>query len=105
MEPIVVIGAGLAGCEAAWQIAKRSGKVVLYEMKPDHFSPAHHSPFFAELVCSNSFKSESIENASGVLKEEMGQWESLILKVARETRLPAGESLAGDKTPEVAPQR
>ena len=97
MEPIVVIGAGLAGCEAAWQIAKRGGKVVLYEMKPEHFSPAHRSPFFAELVCSNSFKSESMENASGVLKEEMGQWESLILKVAKEMRLPAGESLAVDR--------
>ena len=98
MEPIVVIGAGLAGCEAAWQIAKRGGKVTLYEMKPNAFSPAHCSPFFAELVCSNSLKSESIENASGVLKEEMGQLESLILKAARETRVPAGDSLAVDRT-------
>ncbi len=98
MEPIVVIGAGLAGCEAAWQIAKRGGKVTLYEMKPNAFSPAHCSPFFAELVCSNSLKSESIENASGVLKEEMGQLGSLILRVARETRVPAGDSLAVDRT-------
>jgi len=97
MEPIVVIGAGLAGCEAAWQIAKRGGKVILYEMKPEVYSPAHRSPFFAELVCSNSFKSESMENASGVLKEEMGQLESLILKVAKETRVPAGDSLAVDR--------
>jgi len=97
MEPIVVIGAGLAGCEAAWQIAKRGGKVILYEMKPEAYSPAHRSPFFAELVCSNSFKSESMENASGVLKEEMGQLESLILKVAKETRVPAGDSLALDR--------
>ncbi len=97
MEPIVVIGAGLAGCEAAWQIAKRGGRVILYEMKPERFSPAHRSSLFAELVCSNSFKSESMENASGVLKEELRLWESLILKVARETRLPAGESLAVDR--------
>jgi methylenetetrahydrofolate--tRNA-(uracil-5-)-methyltransferase len=97
MEPIVVIGAGLAGCEAAWQIAKRGGKVILYEMKPEVYSPAHRSPFFAELVCSNSFKSESMENASGVLKEEMGQLGSLILKVAKETRVPAGDSLAVDR--------
>jgi methylenetetrahydrofolate--tRNA-(uracil-5-)-methyltransferase len=98
MEPIVVVGAGLAGCEAAWQIAMRGGKVILYEMKPEVYSPAHHSPFIAELVCSNSLKSESTENASGVLKEEMGQLGSLILKVAKETRVPAGDSLAVDRT-------
>jgi methylenetetrahydrofolate--tRNA-(uracil-5-)-methyltransferase len=97
VEPITVIGAGLAGCEAAWQIAKRGRRVILYEMKPEVYSPAHRSPFFAELVCSNSFKSESIENASGVLKEELGQLESLILKVARETKVPAGDSLAVDR--------
>jgi len=97
MEPIAVIGAGLAGCEAAWQIAKRGGKVILYEMKPGVYSSAHCSPFFAELVCSNSFKSESLENASGVLKEEMGKLESLILKVAKEARVPAGDSLAVDR--------
>ncbi len=97
MDPIVIIGAGLAGCEAAWQIAKRGGRVILYEMKPEAYSPAHRSPFFAELVCSNSFKSKSMENASGVLKEEMGQLESLILKVAKEARVPAGDSLAVDR--------
>ena len=97
MEPITIIGAGLAGCEAAWQIAQRGGKVILYEMKPEVYSPAHRSPFFAELVCSNSFKSESIENASGVLKEEMRQLESLILKVAQEAKVPAGDSLAVDR--------
>ena len=97
MEPITIIGAGLAGCEAAWQIAKRGRKVILYEMKPDVYSPAHHSPFFAELVCSNSFKSESLENASGVLKEEMGQLDSLILRMAKEARVPAGDSLAVDR--------
>ena len=97
MEPIVVIGAGLAGCEAAWQIAKRGGKVTLYEMKPEAYSPAHRSAFFAELVCSNSFKSESMENASGVLKEEIARLESIILRVAKKTRVPAGDSLAADR--------
>jgi len=71
--------------------------VILYEMKPEVYSPAHHFPFFAEIVCSNSFKSESIENAPGILKEEMGQLGSLILKVAKETRVPAGDSLAVDR--------
>jgi methylenetetrahydrofolate--tRNA-(uracil-5-)-methyltransferase len=97
MEPIIVIGAGLAGCEAAWQIAKRGGKVHLYEMKPKAYSPAHRSPFFAELVCSNSFKSESLENASGILKEEMKQLDSLILRIAKEAKVPAGDSLAVDR--------
>jgi methylenetetrahydrofolate--tRNA-(uracil-5-)-methyltransferase len=97
MNPIVVIGAGLAGCEAAWQIAKRGGKVILYEMKPEIYSPAHCSPFFAEIVCSNSFKSESLENSPGVLKKEMELLESLILKTAKETRVPAGDSLAVDR--------
>ena len=97
MEPIIIIGGGLAGCEAAWQIAKKGGKVVLYEMKPEVYSPAHHSPLLAEVVCSNSFKSESVENAHGILKEEMGQLESLILRTARETRVPAGHSLAVDR--------
>jgi methylenetetrahydrofolate--tRNA-(uracil-5-)-methyltransferase len=97
MEPIAVIGAGLAGSEAAWQIAKRGGRVVLFERKPQSYSPAHRSPFLAELVCSNSFKSESIENASGVLKEELGRLDSLILKTAKETRVPAGDSLAVDR--------
>ena len=97
MEPIVVIGAGLAGCEAAWQIARRGRKVILYEMKPKVYSSAHRSPFFAELVCSNSFKSESLENATGVLKEELGRLESLVLKVAKEARVPAGDSLAVDR--------
>ncbi len=97
MEPIVVIGGGLAGCEAAWQIAKRGGKVVLFEMKPHRFSPAHHSPHLAEIVCSNSFKSESLLNGPGVLKEEINLLDSLILKMARETRVPAGDSLAVDR--------
>jgi len=97
MNPIIVIGAGLAGCEAAWQIAKRGGKVTLYEMKPEVYSPAHRSPFFAEIVCSNSFKSESLENGPGVLKKEMELLESLILNTAKETRVPAGDSLSVDR--------
>jgi methylenetetrahydrofolate--tRNA-(uracil-5-)-methyltransferase len=97
MEPIIVVGAGLAGCEATWQIAKRGGQVILYEMKPAVYSSAHRSPYFAELVCSNSLKSESLENASGILKEELRLLDSLILKIARETRVPAGESLAVDR--------
>lgn len=97
MKSIVVIGAGLAGCEAAWQIAKRGEVVTLFEMKPHLYSPAHHSPHLAEVVCSNSFKSESLLNGPGVLKEEMSRLDSLILKKARETRVPAGDSLAVDR--------
>ena len=97
MERIVIIGAGLAGCEAAWQIANRGGKVVLYEMKPHRFSPAHHSPDLAEIVCSNSLKSESFENGHGLLKREMEMLGSLILQAARQTRVPAGDSLAVDR--------
>jgi methylenetetrahydrofolate--tRNA-(uracil-5-)-methyltransferase len=95
--PIVVIGAGLAGCEAVWQVAKRGGKVTLYEMKPEAFSPAHRSPFFAEIVCSNSFKSEALESGHGILKKEMELLDSLVLKKAKETRVPAGGSLAVDR--------
>jgi methylenetetrahydrofolate--tRNA-(uracil-5-)-methyltransferase len=97
VEPIVVIGAGLAGCEAVWQIHRQGGRVLLYEMKPKAYSPAHHLPSFAEIVCSNSFKSESLENAHGLLKEELKQLDSLILRVARETRVRAGDSLTVDR--------
>jgi methylenetetrahydrofolate--tRNA-(uracil-5-)-methyltransferase len=97
MEPVIIVGAGLAGSEAAWQILRRGGKAVLIEMKPEVFSPAHRLPGFAEVVCSNSFKSESLENAVGILKEEMRQLDSLILRAAKETRVPAGESLAVDR--------
>ena len=93
----MIIGAGLAGCEATWQVARRGGKAALYEMKPGVYSSAHRSPLFAELVCSNSFKSESVENATGVLKEEMRKLNSLILKVAGEARVPAGDSLSVDR--------
>ena len=97
MEPILVIGAGLAGCEATWQIAKRGGRVILYEMKPLVYSPAHRSPLFAEIVCSNSFKSESLENAHGVLKAEMALLESIVIKTAKRgegscRRFPGGGS-------------
>lgn len=92
-----VIGAGLAGCEAAWQVSKRGIKVKLYEMKPLAFSPAHHLDTFAELVCSNSFRSNQIENAVGLLKEEMRLLDSLIMKCADKVQVPAGGALAVDR--------
>ncbi|MCX7843005.1 MAG: methylenetetrahydrofolate--tRNA-(uracil(54)-C(5))-methyltransferase (FADH(2)-oxidizing) TrmFO [Clostridia bacterium] len=98
VKAINVIGAGLAGCEAAWQIARRGIKVNLYEMKPEKRSPAHHSDTFAELVCSNSLRSDQIENAVGLLKEEMRLLDSLIMKCADATRVPAGGALAVDRT-------
>lgn len=94
---INVIGAGLAGCEAAWQIAKRGIKVRLYEMKPKAFSPAHHLETYAELVCSNSLRSDQLENAVGLLKEEMRLLDSIIMKCADATRVPAGGALAVDR--------
>jgi len=96
-EPLVVVGGGLAGCEAAWQAALRGIDVTLYEMKPDRFSPAHHSPDFAELVCSNSLRSDVQTNAVGLLKEEMRRLSSLILTAADETAVPAGTALAVDR--------
>ena len=94
MERAIVIGAGLAGCEAAWQLAQRGVPVTLHEMKPHAFTPAHHSAGFAELVCSNSLRSDQLTNAVGLLKEEMRQLGSLILKAADATRVPAGGALA-----------
>ena len=91
---INVYGAGLAGCEAAWQIAKRGIKVKLYEMKPHKFTPAHHSSGFAELVCSNSLRSDRVTNAVGLLKEELYRMDSLIMEAAYATRGPAGSALA-----------
>ena len=91
---IKVIGAGLAGCEAAWQAAKLGLQVELYEMKPLKFSPAHHSEGFAELVCSNSFRSNATSNAVGLLKEELRMMGSLILEAAYATEVPAGSALA-----------
>ena len=94
---VKVYGAGLAGCEAAWQIAKRGIKVKLYEMKPHKFTPAHHSKGFAELVCSNSLRSDRVTNAVGLLKEELLRLDSLIMEAAYATRVPAGSALAVDR--------
>ena len=95
---IHVYGAGLAGCEAAWQIAERGIPVRLFEMKPEKYTPAHHSPDFAELVCSNSLRSDSVTNAVGLLKEELTRMGSLIMEAAHATRVPAGSALAVDRT-------
>ena len=94
---VTVIGGGLAGCEAAYQIAKRGIKVKLYEMKPIKFSDAHSNKNLAEIVCSNSFKSNLLTNACGLLKEELRMLDSLLIKVADETRVPAGQALAVDR--------
>ena len=94
MPVIKVIGAGLAGCEAAYQAAKLGVKVELYEMKPVKFSPAHHNPDFAELVCSNSLRSNDPSNAVGLLKEELSALGSLIMEAAYATAVPAGSALA-----------
>jgi methylenetetrahydrofolate--tRNA-(uracil-5-)-methyltransferase len=92
-----VIGAGLAGCEAAWQAARRGVDVTLFEMKPARFSPAHESPDFAELVCSNSLRSNARSNAVGLLKEEMRRLGSLVIAAADESAVPAGKALAVDR--------
>ena len=94
---VKVIGAGLAGCEAAWQLAQRGIRVELYEMKPQKMSPAHHSPNFAELVCSNSLRGDRLENAVGLLKEELRRCGSLIMQCAEATRVEAGGCLAVDR--------
>ena len=94
---INVYGAGLAGCEAAWQIAKRGIKVRLFEMKPQKYTPAHHSEGFAELVCSNSLRSDRVTNGVGLLKEELYRMDSLIMEAAYATRVPAGSALAVDR--------
>ena len=96
-RPLIIIGAGLAGCEAAWQAAKRGVSVELHEMKPKKFTPAHKLSTFAELVCSNSLRSDSVENAVGLLKEELRRLGSLIMLCADETRVPAGGALAVDR--------
>ena len=94
---ITIIGGGLAGCEAAYQIAKNKIKVKLYEMKPKKFSPAHDNQNLAEIVCSNSFKSNLLTNACGLLKEELRRLDSLLIKIADETKVPAGQALAVDR--------
>ena len=94
---ITIIGGGLAGTEAAYQIAKNGIKVKLYEMKPIKFSPAHSNKDLAEIVCSNSFKSNLLTNACGLLKEELRRLDSLLIKIADETKVPAGQALAVDR--------
>lgn len=94
---VTVVGAGLAGSEAAWQLVRRGVPVRLYEMRPGKTTPAHHGEGFAELVCSNSFRAESLENAVGLLKEEMRRLDSLIMRCADEWRVPAGAALAVDR--------
>lgn len=96
-EYISILGAGLAGSEAAWQAAQRGVKVRLYEMKPIKYTPAHHAPTFGELVCSNSLRSDAPSNAVGLLKEEMRAMGSLIMQAADATRVPAGSALAVDR--------
>ncbi|MBR1780292.1 MAG: methylenetetrahydrofolate--tRNA-(uracil(54)-C(5))-methyltransferase (FADH(2)-oxidizing) TrmFO [Oscillospiraceae bacterium] len=97
MDAVKVIGAGLAGSEAAWQLARRGIPVILYEMKPQKRTPAHHSDDFAELCCSNSLRSDQLENAVGLLKEELRRMGSLILSCADAHRVPAGGALAVDR--------
>ncbi len=97
MKIVHVIGAGLAGVEASYQLSKRGFQVHLYEMKPHKKSPAHHSDDFAELVCSNSLRSDSNENAVGILKTELRMMDSIVMKIADETRVPAGSALAVDR--------
>ncbi len=94
---INIIGGGLAGCEAAYQISKRGINVRLYEMKPTKYSPAHSNSNLAEIVCSNSFKSNLLTNACGLLKEELRMLDSLLIKIADETSVPAGQALAVDR--------
>jgi len=98
MRPVTVIGAGLAGSEAAWQIAQRGIPICLYEMRPAHVTAAHHTDGFAELVCSNSLRSASLETAVGLLKEELRRLGSLVMAAADATRVPAGAALAVDRT-------
>ena len=94
---VIVVGAGLAGSEAAWQAALAGAMVELYEMRPADTTPAHHTGDFAELVCSNSLRAAGLENAVGVLKEEMRRMGSVIMAAADATRVPAGGALAVDR--------
>ena len=94
---VTIIGGGLAGCEAAYQLSKRGVAVTLYEMKPIKFSPAHHQQTLAEIVCSNSLKSTDLKTASGLLKAEMEHFDSLIIRLAKRCAVPAGGALAVDR--------
>src|SRR5258708_35284925 len=96
---ITIVGGGFAGAEAAWAAAQRGGQVTLYEMRPKKMTSVHQTGDLAELVCSNSFKSNLLTNASGVLKEEMRRLGSIILPIAEKHRVPAGEALAVDREP------
>ena len=96
-EPIYIIGGGLAGSEAAYQIARLGGRVVLYEMRPVHTTPAHRTDRLAELVCSNSLKSEQESSAPWLLKEELRRLDSLLLRAARHARVPGGQALTVDR--------
>ena len=98
-DEIIIIGGGFAGCEAAWGAAQRGSRVTLYEMRPNRKTPVHQTGDLAELVCSNSFKSNLLTNASGVLKEEMRRLGSLLLPLAAKHGVPAGEALAVDREP------
>ena len=96
-KEVTVIGGGLAGCEAAWQLLNRGCRVIMYEMKPECFSPAHTSPLLSELVCSNSLRSNAVESAVGLLKQELRCLGSLFMEGADKTAVPAGKSLAVDR--------
>jgi len=97
MNPVTVIGGGLAGSEAAWQLARRGIPVRLHEMRPSKQTPAHNTGKLGELVCSNSFRADNLENAVGLLHEEMRRLDSLIMQTADQTKLPAGGALAVDR--------
>src|SRR5215471_14878202 len=97
MQPVTVIGAGLAGSEAAWQLARCGLLVRLFEMRPVRATEAHHTDGFAELVCSNSLRSASLDTAIGLLKEEMRRLNSLVIAAANTARVPAGSALAVDR--------
>ena len=97
MERVQIVGGGLAGCEAAWQLARSGVEVDLYEMRPVRGTEAHHTDKLAELVCSNSFRNASLETAVGLLKEEMRRLDSLIMRVADGCQVPAGSALAVDR--------
>ena len=97
MKEVIVVGAGLAGCEAAYQLAKRGINVKLYEMKPKMMTEAHKKDYFAELVCSNSLGGDNLANASGLMKEELRRIDSLLIKIADKNRVPAGQALAVDR--------
>src|SRR6266540_487513 len=96
-DPITIVGGGLAGCEAAWQIARTGERVRLYEMRPVRQTPAHLTDRLAEIVCSNSLKSDQPYNASWLLKEELRRFGSLLIQIADSVRVPAGSALAVDR--------